>query len=851
MLLSLPIAATARVAPTVAPVAASHGPAPLATLARAANHLAPTTPDGVPAATAPGLIRAVPASLRLSPASLASARHLGLGRFTPLLRPGAEPAPLPRTGTNVVVNGTEVLQVGANLSIGSLTVEDHAVVIVENAGHPAQLEVNGNVLLEGSGALLLNVSASLVVNESYDNEWSFEAENNSTFFALGANLSANGHQWVGIMLGNANVSALASNFGYPNSWFPVDVAGNSSLWVDDSYFLSDIELLDTSFLPSTARVTLNGSIGMNLWTHFRAGESANLSFPAPLGYENWSFPGPYNVTGVGYQISVTDSYVGVHAIYLWAGSQVTVTHTTDLAIAFAPTDGTLSLTGLREQYYGSLNLSPADFSLTLYHTSVLTWNFYPDASASLRLANSQVGEIIATGNAAVVVLNSNLTGDGGYYSVLGAASLAIYNTRINDEIIAGGSGTVLLENSSDNSLTPHEILATSAATITSIDLQLGLGITYAAQDSGRVYVEWNVTVSTSLGTVPVPGALVRASWTANGTLAAQSVTDRRGNTNLSILSKLLRASGTTFQDSYTMSAVSGWNASEAPVSVLRRMSVALELLPLVAATSPANGSLGVPLGTTPSFNFGFPMDSTSTDASLLLTPSVPATELWTPDGTGLTVTPSSPLAPNTAYSLSLGPGAQTADGVGLPGTFLLTFRTVALPAAPLLTESNPATGATGVSTTTNLTLGFSAPMDPTSTSAAFAVSPAVPSGAVSVLGADLVWSHGTALAFNTTYTVSVASNATSAAGISLASPIRIQFRTVAAPAQSPTGSPSPSPMPAWLLVIYAALVGALLLAAIAVIWARTRKPPVVPLPVAPAPEPPWRESSPTGESPPG
>ncbi|MCI4362856.1 MAG: Ig-like domain-containing protein [Thermoplasmata archaeon] len=776
-----------------------------------------------------------------------TARLHALPPFATLAHPETVRAQLPYSGTNVVVNGTEVLMVGTNLSIGSLTVKDHGVVIVENGGQPVHLEVNGNVLLEGSGALLLNVSSTLFVNETYDNEWSFEALNNSTLFALGANLSANGHQWVGFLLGNANVSALASNFGYPNSWFPVDVAGNSTLWVDNSYFLSDIELLDTSFLPSTARVTLNGSVGMNLWTHFRAGESANLSFPAPLGYENWSFPGSYNVSGVGYQIAVTTSYVGVHAVYLWAGSQLTVRYTAGLAIAFAPTNGSLNLSGLREGFYPSLDVDTGNFSLHLYRTSVITWNFYPDATASLRLTGSQVGEIIATGSASVVVVNSNLTGDGGYYGVLDSASLAIYNTRISDEILAGGAGAVYLVNSSDNSRTPRQLLATGSATITAVDLQLGVGVVYATQAAGSIYVEWNITVSVALGAVPAPGAQLRASWAPNGTFAASSVTDGSGNTNLTLLSKILRATGTTFENTYALSAASGWNVSEAPVTVLRRGSVVLELLPLVTGTVPRNGAWEVPLATDPSFAFNFPMDPVSTDAALQVSPSLPVTELWSVGNTNLSLQPSTALAPGTTYSITLGAGARTSSGVSLPGAFLFSFHTIALPAAPLLAGSNPMTGATGVAPTTNFTLSFSTLMDPSSTGAAFSVSPAVPSGSVAVLGAELSWSHGSPLEYNTTYTITVGTNARSAAGIPLASPIQVQFRTVPAPAASEQGPASPAMLSPSLLPFYAAIGGALLLAALALLWARWRRPPTGAFGTAP-PQPPWQETAPTGGS---
>ncbi|HEV2449456.1 MAG TPA: Ig-like domain-containing protein [Thermoplasmata archaeon] len=770
-----------------------------------------------------------------------------------LLGAGHRLLPAPSAGANVVVNGSQVWLVSANLTIGSLTVVQNGIVLIENAGRPVTLQVNGNVVLADRGALLLNFSATLRVNESYDNEWAFEAINTTTFFAVGANLTANGHQWIGLILGNANVTVLLSNFCYPNSWFPIDVGGTANLTVANSFFLSDVVMYDTPAYPSRAQVRFNNSLGMNLWTVFRSGQIANLSFPAPFGYENWSFPGAYAVTGVNYSLTIGNSYVGVHALYLLAGSQVTVVNTTQIAVAFGPLSEALSFVGLRQQRYGSLLVDPTDFYLQLYNVSVLTWNFYPDQGASLVFSNCQVGEIIAAGHSSVVVVNSNLTGDGGYYSAIANASLTIYNSKIYDELIATGSGLVRLVNSSDNPSTSRFLTASGTAAIVTDDVSLGMLVGYSVQFGGTIYIENNLSVSVTDSGQPAAGALVDIRWTPNGTLAGSSLSGPTGLLTFPLIHRIIRATGGLIEDSYEVTATSGWLAAESAVTIAGRANLLFGLLPLIASTSPASGSTSAAVAGPFSFEFSFPMDRARTDAALTASPAFASTESWSAINSSLSVVPVAPLAPGTNYTLTLDASASTAQGLALPAQFVLAFETAPRVPAPRVLSANPTNGSTGVAPSANLSIDFSVAMDESSTALAFSVSPAVPGAVLTVSGASLTWSHATPFAYNTLYTFIVNGSAKSAAGAALGAPFVIEIRTQAAPTTASgggNGGTNPSP---WLIAgaLAAAAVALLLLALLVRARRRPPYPTIVadyralppPSPPAPPPPPPptWQE----------
>jgi methionine-rich copper-binding protein CopC len=143
--------------------------------------------------------------------------------------------------------------------------------------------------------------------------------------------------------------------------------------------------------------------------------------------------------------------------------------------------------------------------------------------------------------------------------------------------------------------------------------------------------------------------------------------------------------------------------------------------PVVTGTDPANQAVGVPLNKTIAVTFSEPVQPLATNFWNLISVSdgmsnVAITKTIT--GSVLYIDPVSDLNPNTTYTVNLPkncvgavtpvPGGNNAAGAPLKDayTFRFTTSTVVLPTAPVVTGSDPASGATGVSTGKTITVTF-------------------------------------------------------------------------------------------------------------------------------------------------
>lgn len=147
--------------------------------------------------------------------------------------------------------------------------------------------------------------------------------------------------------------------------------------------------------------------------------------------------------------------------------------------------------------------------------------------------------------------------------------------------------------------------------------------------------------------------------------------------------------------------------------------------PVVTATTPVADAPAARFNAPLTVTFSRKMDPATTGAALSLAPTaggapVAGTPTWSADGFTLTFTPAAPLAPETAYTLTI---AGTAVGIygdaldgngdGTPGdAFSLAFTTGGLDvAAPRLTESFPSPSATGVDLRPVVTVAFNEVVD--------------------------------------------------------------------------------------------------------------------------------------------
>jgi hypothetical protein len=173
--------------------------------------------------------------------------------------------------------------------------------------------------------------------------------------------------------------------------------------------------------------------------------------------------------------------------------------------------------------------------------------------------------------------------------------------------------------------------------------------------------------------------------------------------------------------------------------------------------------------------FSEPVDEESAERAVVISPAVAGSASWS--GATLTITPSQPLELDTRYTVAIGAGIRDLAGNVMsddPPSF--EFATVG---RPVLAAANPPDGATDVSAGSPIFLTFSTLMDTESVEAALEISPET--------GAQLIWSGRLlqilpteALEPGTDYRVTVGARATDVAGVPLAGPATIEFRTEAA-----------------------------------------------------------------------
>ena len=164
-----------------------------------------------------------------------------------------------------------------------------------------------------------------------------------------------------------------------------------------------------------------------------------------------------------------------------------------------------------------------------------------------------------------------------------------------------------------------------------------------------------------------------------------------------------------------------WNSSNYWVDVV--LTTADTTPPTISARTPAAGATGVATTSTVTVTFSEPMDASTINTSTieLRNPSgvlVPATVSYNA-GTGVaTLTPSAALSGLSTYAATVrgggtDPRVKDSAGNALVANSSWSFTTAAADTTPpTVTARTPAAGATGVTTTSTVTVTFSEPMDP-------------------------------------------------------------------------------------------------------------------------------------------
>jgi len=181
--------------------------------------------------------------------------------------------------------------------------------------------------------------------------------------------------------------------------------------------------------------------------------------------------------------------------------------------------------------------------------------------------------------------------------------------------------------------------------------------------------------------------------------------------------------------------------------------------------------------------FDRPVDSASVAPSVHLAPAAKGTVTATPAGDGLTAytfTPSKALRPNVRYRLVVD-GVRDVDGVRI-ARGESTFRTIA---SAGVVRFRPRDSASDIARDAAISVRFTAPMDPASTTSAFKVTaagkPVAGKATLVENGTVLVFIPSKALPYGAKVTMVVGTSARTADGSALARSASGWFKTVAKP----------------------------------------------------------------------
>jgi hypothetical protein len=196
----------------------------------------------------------------------------------------------------------------------------------------------------------------------------------------------------------------------------------------------------------------------------------------------------------------------------------------------------------------------------------------------------------------------------------------------------------------------------------------------------------------------------------------------------------------------------------------------------VALSAPAGGDARVGQTLTAvDVEFSEPVRTSTVERRFRIEPYVAGTFTW--DGATMIYTPSGKLPADTAFTVTLDAGFEDLAGNAAPaGLDPWQFRTVG---PPVITNVDPADGATDVPASAVVRLTFDRLMDTASVEGAMTLTPPT-AYHLSWTGETVTLTPDGPLAFGTQYTLTVGTGARDTGGTRLSAPTEVGFRTVAA-----------------------------------------------------------------------
>lgn len=442
---------------------------------------------------------------------------------------------------------------------------------------------------------------------------------------------------------------------------------------------------------------------------------------------------------------------------------------------------------------------------------VVTWTTDEAATSTVQYGTSATVLVsTATGPAGVTAHSVTLTG---------LASGTAYWYRVVSADAAGNTTTAPAVSAQPATVSTRANLALNGATTTSSSVEsapwgaaravdgitVSAGSSYGWTSSANTRTDHTETFQVDLGQArsvneimlwprsdagnvgqgfPAAGTVATSvdgtNWTTVGTISTtQAVTGPQTTTFVNRTARYVRVTGTSLHP--IPNDGNQYRMQFAEVGVYGDGSVPDTAVPTVSRVTPAAGSSGAALTVAPEVTFSEPLVPSSVTVTLTgpAGAAVAAAVVVDSTGTKATLTPTSPLAGSTTYTLA----ARATDLAGntMAAAASSTFTTVDT-TPPTVTAVTPAQGTTGVATGSTFTVVFSEDVAPASL-----VATVVPAGGAAVpttlaytaASRTLTITPSVLLAGSTAHTITV-TGAKDTAGNPLAAPYSWSVTTTAA-----------------------------------------------------------------------
>lgn len=322
---------------------------------------------------------------------------------------------------------------GTFFNNGPILVFNDGVLIFENAN----AVILGDIFVFQNGKLFAD-SSVISSPQQYFYQRSLVIANNGYVNIANTTLDFGGlsHNLAVVDSGEIILTNI-SNIGFTTA----GAYGNASITVNGSNQAGEFIMTDSSQLSFTDANTIL------LWHHIPDGGIVDVSFQSGVSVASYIFNDAQpNVSGIGYNVSVTNCTDIMWALMPENGSDVIVTGSSLRAIGlwFVGND-TIAVSGLvNNSNYSAFTAPVNDRVLQLNSTSVQTWSLYLFDQTVMNVTGCIVGEVGSMGTSFITAQSIFCDGSGGYYWATDTSFSIGINTTISGYIRSQGYGIVLL-----------------------------------------------------------------------------------------------------------------------------------------------------------------------------------------------------------------------------------------------------------------------------------------------------------------------------------------------------------------------------------------------------------------------